>query len=481
LAGQTTVDRWTARSASRGSLWAAIVMLALAALCAAMAPWLGGEVQAGAFVGSGALVLGAALLLIWRRLGRPATGGTTGVGTLPIARLAARNGARNPSRSTLSIGLIAAASFLIVSLSAFRLDPAMLSQGRASGSGGFSLVAQSDQPIYQDLNTPGGRADLGLSQQAGALVEHCATLALRVESGDDASCLNLYQATRPRVLGVGQGFVHRGGFAWGASQADTPEEKENPWLLVDKKLPDADGTRVVPAVVDYNTATYSLHKGLGDAIEMTDGRGRPVRLQIVGMLKNSIIQGDVLIGEAAFLEIFPHVSGYRFFLIDTRDEPVDKVQQALESALSDYGFDAETSQGRLASFFAVQNTYLSTFQSLGGLGLLLGTFGLATVQLRSVLERRGELALMRAAGFRRALLARLVMIENGLLLVGGLMVGILAALVAVLPHWLFGAAGIPWGSLAATLALVLVVGLAAGFLAVRATLRAELLPALREE
>ena len=28
---------------------------------------------------------------------------------------------------------------------------------------------------------------------------------------------------------------------------------------------------------------------------------------------------------------------------------------------------------------AVQNTYLSTFQSLGGLGLLLGTVGLAVV------------------------------------------------------------------------------------------------------
>jgi ABC-type antimicrobial peptide transport system permease subunit len=112
---------------------------------------------------------------------------------------------------------------------------------------------------------------------------------------------------------------------------------------------------------------------------------------------------------------------------------------------------------------------------------LLGTFGLATVQLRSVLERRGELALMRATGFRRALLARMVMLENSLLLASGLAVGILAALVAVLPHWLSGGAQTPWLSLALTLALVLAVGLLAGLIAVRAMLRAELLPALREE
>ncbi|MEZ6110678.1 MAG: ABC transporter permease [Pirellulaceae bacterium] len=61
------------------------------------------------------------------------------------------------------------------------------------------------------------------------------------------------------------------------------------------------------------------------------------------------------------------------------------------------------------------------------MGLLLGTFGLATVQLRSVLERRGELAVMRATGFRRQRLASMVMLENVLLLVAGLATGVFAA------------------------------------------------------
>jgi ABC-type antimicrobial peptide transport system permease subunit len=234
-------------------------------------------------------------------------------------------------------------------------------------------------------------------------------------------------------------------------------------------------------VVDFNTATYSLKKGLGDTIEVTDGDGKKAYLQIVGMLKNSIFQGDVIISETNFLQLFPEVNGYRFFLVDTKGQPETEVRQALEDSLGDYGFDAETSNARLEAFFAVQNTYLSTFQSLGGLGLLLGTFGLATVQLRSVLERRGELALLRAAGFRRSLLARLVMLENVVLLVGGLALGVLAALVAVLPHWFLGGASIPWLSLAATLCAVLAAGLLAGLLAVRATLRAELIPALRAE
>jgi len=101
--------------------------------------------------------------------------------------------------------------------------------------------------------------------------------------------------------------------------------------------------------------------------------------------------------------------------------------------------------------------------------------------LRNVLERRGELAVLRATGFRRRVLAWLVMLENGLLLIAGLACGVVAAVVAVLPHLLSGRASIPWGSLSGTLVLVAAVGLVAGLGAVRAVLTAPLLAALRGE
>ncbi len=50
----------------------------------------------------------------------------------------------------------------------------------------------------------------------------------------------------------------------------------------------------------------------------------------------------------------------------------------------------------------VQNTYLSAFQLLGTLGLLLGTIGLGISQLRGAMERRSELAAMRASDLRES-------------------------------------------------------------------------------
>src|SRR5690606_9875382 len=116
---------------------------------------------------------------------------------------------------------------------------------------------------------------------------------------------------------------------------------------------------------------------------------------------------------------FPEVNGFQYFLIDAPPDKLGKVQEILENGLSDQGLDVVQASDVLADFLAVQNTYLSTFQSLGALGLLLGTFGLASVQVRSVLERRGELALLRAQGFRRSRIGWLVLLENTALLLGG--------------------------------------------------------------
>jgi hypothetical protein len=65
------------------------------------------------------------------------------------------------------------------------------------------------------------------------------------------------------------------------------------------------------------------------------------------------------------------------------------------------------------------------------------------------------------------------------LLIGGLSIGTLAAVAAVLPHWWLGEADVPWETLAAMLLTVAVAGAVASGLAVRAAVREPLLPALR--
>ncbi|HTN74594.1 MAG TPA: FtsX-like permease family protein [Pirellulaceae bacterium] len=475
LSGQTGESRLLRK---RSALWnwlsLALVLIALA--LAALATTLGGEAQAGAFVGAGAAVLTAILLLLWNQLRSASSSNLT---TFGLSRLAWAAAQRNPSRSTLTIGLVAAASFLIVAMSSFRLSPTL------TGAGGFDLVATTSEPIFADLNSPEGRQELldqDAKQLAGATV-----LGLRLLPGDDASCSNLYQAQQPRVLGITPALVRHyntpenPSFAWAGSAASSPQQASNPWELLNG--PAVGDNEPIPVVLDKNTAMYSLHlyRGIGEEFTVTYDDGPPVKFKVVGLLSNSILQGSLMIGEADFVRQFPAISGYRYFLVQAPTAELPEVTRVLRSKLSDQGFDAESTTALLTSLLAVQNTYLSTFQSLGALGLLLGTFGLATVQWRSVLERRGELALLRAAGFRSARLARLVLTESVLLLLCGLGTGVLAALIAVLPHMIFGGASIPFADLAIMLGVVLVAGLLTSLLAVRAMLRADIIGALRGE
>ena len=117
---------------------------------------------------------------------------------------------------------------------------------------------------------------------------------------------------------------------------------------------------------------------------------------------------------------------------------------------------------------------------LGGLGLLLGSAGLGVVVLRNVLERRGELALLLALGFRAKALGWLVLSEHAALLLLGLLSGVVAAGVAVLPSVL-GPGDLPKAALALTLGGVLASGFVWTWLATVSALRGQLLDALRNQ
>jgi ABC-type antimicrobial peptide transport system permease subunit len=207
-----------------------------------------------------------------------------------------------------------------------------------------------------------------------------------------------------------------------------------------------------------------------------------LKLRIVGALSDSIFQSELLMSEKNFLRLFPSEEGYRMFLVDVPNrQQAPQVSTVLEERLSDFGFDAVSTDERLANFHRVENTYLSTFQMLGVLGLSLGTLGMAAVLLRNVFERRKELALLRAVGYNSSHFAAMVITENVLMLVCGLVVGFVCALLAIAPVLFERGGRLPTISLGLLLLAVLVSGATASLVATMAALRSPLLPSLRAE
>jgi putative ABC transport system permease protein len=437
----------------------------------------GDTANAGAFFGACALVLIAGLSLLSARLSRPFR--PSSILQLPSATtLALRGLTRRRSRSLATVAMLASGAFLIVSIGVFRLDANRDATKRTSGTGGFALIGESTMPVVADLNTKAGRETFALNESD---FENVSVVQFRVRPGDEASCLNLNRAQKPRLLGVNpQSLEGRFTFAKGAGWPSLGSSGRES-APSDQSLLTSAATNEISAIGDAASIQWAMGKKVGDTLDYVDGRGQPFKVRIVGAVANSILQGQLIIDEKEFVARFPSESGYKYFLIDAPTNRVADVSAKLSRALQDAGLELTPASRRLAQFNAVQNTYLGTFQVLGGLGLLLGSAGLGIVVLRNVLERRGELAVLLAVGWRPSAVRQLVLLEHAALLGLGLLLGLVAAGIAVFPGALAVGTQLPTMTLAVTLLLVVANGLLFTWLATRLALRGDLLVALRNE
>jgi hypothetical protein len=449
----------------RGGLWIATAAIVGAGMLIAVMSRGEGGAAAGVFFGAGALLLIAELSIAHSLL--KAAGRTWKMTVRSIGGLGFRNSTRRSGRSLAVVGLLAAGSFLVIAVGANRHDPSARVERRSSGTGGFALFAESSIGVLHDLNSEVRRKSLGL--EGGEIVQ------LRVRDGDEASCLNLNRAQQPRLIGVeARQLQQRRAFTF--TKMIEGAAKEKGWELLNSGQGD-----VVPAIGDYTTIVWSLGKSLGDEVEYIDENGRRFRVKLVGMLKNSILQGSLIIAEGEFVRRFPSEEGYRMFLIDAAPARAKAASEKLSYGLRDFGMEVRPAGERLAEFNAVQNTYLSIFQLLGGLGLILGSLGLGMVVLRNVLDRRGELAMLRAVGFGKKMVVKMVLYEHAGLMLAGLLSGAAAGLAAVWPALKSPGASVPYLSLAVTIVCIGISGLVWIWIAAIPALGGRPLDALRNE
>ncbi len=227
---------------------------------------------------------------------------------------------------------------------------------------------------------------------------------------------------------------------------------------------------------------WGLGKGVGDTVDYQDSAGNTFQVKIVGLVAGTVLQGKMIISEQAFLARYPDAAGYRFFLMDTpRNEQRDEISAHLTRQLEQRGLALEPARQRLELFLSVQNTYIGIFTVLGGLGVLLGTAGIGVLIARHVLERRGELGLMQALGFKPGSLRLMILGEHAVLLVMGVVLGVLTAALAVIPQLIGSGGGLPVLFLGQLIGAVLAFGLIVCVIAVTTAVRGNLTEAIRRE
>ncbi len=361
-----------------------------------------------------------------------------------LQTLGTKNLLRNKGRSLSVFILLCIGSFLVISTGINRKDFSKVASDKSSGTGGYLFMAASTVPVLKDLNNPEVAQEFGFS-------EDYHFVQFKAHEGDDASCLNLNRIRNPRILGVEPQELS-GRFTFQTKTEFLDSDK--PWESLQSKIGNA-----VPAIADQTVIQWGLGKKVGDTLVYKNALGNELELLLIGGLAGSVFQGNVIISNEFFLENFPASSGSKVFLIDGDRSKDSTMTAELNMLFRDYGWNMERSIDKLMEFKTVENTYLTIFLVMGALGLLLGTIGAAIILARNIQDRKQEIALLLATGYKRTHIVRMLFRENSILLFAGLAGGLVTAIIAAFPSVMANFHALPLTFLIVSLVVIVLNGL----------------------
>ncbi|YCM42836.1 ABC transporter permease [Verrucomicrobiaceae bacterium 227] len=375
-------------------------------------------------------LIGFGVLLVGLGYFRRHLGKVVALDELSPQALARVNLSRRASRSLTVVGVLAAGVFLVLSVASFRKNGGQDWQEKTSGAGGYAWWVETTSPVNRPADATGDVQWFDMDSLA----------PFRIGAGDNVDCFNLTASQQPRLLAV------------------------DPKLLEGRFKTDEDWSKLsgegLPAFVDETTMMWVLKMKVGDELTYQDEWGHDFPVTIAGVIKDSIFQGSLVIDETKLLEKFPSTGGYQLFLSPDPDAKAD-----LQKATADLGGKVTSTKERLAAFHQVENTYITIFNVLGGLGIILGSVGVGIVTARNLVERKDEFETLKKLGISKAVRDTIVKKEVRSMVTWGLGIGLISALIAVIPV-LGGTIG--FLDLIWMLGLVVIMALIANFVGTRA-------------
>ncbi len=370
-------------------------------------------------------------------------------------------------------GLIAMGTFVIVITGAYHrtfygngIDP-------KSGTGGFLLWTETSVPLPARLDNSMLQEKFDINLNNDPLFWNARFIPLLQLEGNDASCLNLNHVTNPSVIGVPE-LLLNGRFTF--TTIDPAWKNNFSWKTLGKEI----SPGIIPGFVDETVLTWGLGKKIGDTLFYLDESGESIGVKLLGALDNSIFQGKILISDGMMRKYFPSGAKYTLMLIEGEPSNQQELIHKIESVFADNGMMVTPAIEQLGKFNAVQNTYLSVFMLLGGLGILLATFGLGFFFIRDLMARQKELALFVSLGFEKQ---RTMLLATGgyfILLIAGIAIGKITALIAILPLLFSSGYQFPLLLISGMIFIVFLSGMLWIYLPARIILRKNLIASLQD-
>ena len=199
------------------------------------------------------------------------------------------------------------------------------------------------------------------------------------------------------------------------------------------------------AVIDAAATQGSDDDGIGDAgsfkldgVSIDDEIMSPVQIvvldprseqqmtfTIIGVLDSVAADTGIITSKSGLDEVFPFqipLTNYRFRLADGVD--AEATAKKLESSFLENGMETQVLAELLADIVSFINSFYNLLTGYMGLGIVVGIAGLGVVSMRAVVERRQQIGVLRAIGYRQGMIQLSFLLESSFVALLGVALGV---------------------------------------------------------
>jgi putative ABC transport system permease protein len=344
----------------------------------------------------------------------------------PIFRTALAYPENKRFRTAATVAMFSLVLFTVAAIASLTAEQnAALDTLVKTDSGGYDIITESSVPVPNFASMVG--ADVALQNKISAVMDFNNTILL---SANDTSSGQHF--TYPLLVGADQD-----------APAATNFYLTNTFQMVNMSAQYKTTSEVWKAVMsnpsnvvwsfggasNRGPPTSNPTPNVGDVLVLTGslGPGAPpvqTSVTVVGLVNGVFLNGIVGTKTLLMNPFRIGTGGLSFIKVANGVDPTN-VASLLRKEFLNLNMETVVIPVVLSAFLQIGQSFESLLEGFLGLGLVVGIAGLGIISIRSVAERRQEIGILRALGFRRRMILAVFVLENSYISLLGIMIGIL--------------------------------------------------------
>ena len=194
---------------------------------------------------------------------------------------------------------------------------------------------------------------------------------------------------------------------------------------------------------------------IGDFVVIRDASNHTRMVKIVGFTKQMILTGvfvrSEVVTEPSGFDTRTSYITLMTFASGTSDERQDRLAKDLEREFLPNGMRTFIIKHEIEDQLEMLTNFFYLLEAFLGLGLIVGIAGLGVITIRAVAERRQQIGMLRAIGFKERMIWKCFLIETSYIALMGIIIGVALGIILGVRFWLepeaefVGNFVVPWG------------------------------------